>query len=168
MPERIIIPMGKIIGPFGILGWLKIKTGTADSDSLSRYSQLLLQTNCTWINYKIEDFFTRDNIFHVKLENISNRDQAMAVKGTIVGIARDEFPSLDNDEYYQADLVGCNVYNKEQQLLGKIVDFMETGAHSIMVIKDDTTERLIPFVGAYVINVDLALDQITVDWGLDY
>jgi 16S rRNA processing protein RimM len=30
------------------------------------------------------------------------------------------------------------------------------------------TERLIPFVAAYVDEVDLAARRIVVDWGLDY
>jgi 16S rRNA processing protein RimM len=33
---------------------------------------------------------------------------------------------------------------------------------------DEATERLIPFVAAYVIDVDLGARRITVDWGLDY
>jgi 16S rRNA processing protein RimM len=37
-----------------------------------------------------------------------------------------------------------------------------------LVVRQDKTERLIPFVGAYVLEVDLPGKTIRVDWGLDY
>ena len=45
---------------------------------------------------------------------------------------------------------------------------METGTNSVLVVKNDTAERLIPFIGVYVANVDLEKKQITVYWELDY
>jgi len=33
---------------------------------------------------------------------------------------------------------------------------------------DEPAERLVPFVAAYVLDVNLAERRITVDWGLDY
>ena len=53
---------------------------------------------------------------------------------------------------------------------------METGAHDVLVIQgvevqgagETRKEILIPFVGVFVLNVDLAQGRIEVDWGLDY
>lgn len=58
-----------------------------------------------------------------------------------------------------------------------MTDMMSNGPQSILRIApvasaddsaDKAPERLIPFVGQFVINVDKAGGKITVDWGLDY
>ena len=57
-----------------------------------------------------------------------------------------------------------------------MIGLIDTGPHCVFRIapvgaveplKPDQ-ERLIPFVGAYVDEVDLAARLIKVDWGLDY
>jgi 16S rRNA processing protein RimM len=54
---------------------------------------------------------------------------------------------------------------------------LDTGPHSVLCVRrtdatpgetDVQPERLIPFVAAYVDDVDLGARLIRVDWGLDY
>ncbi|MCX8514718.1 MAG: ribosome maturation factor RimM [Burkholderiales bacterium] len=168
MDNNLIVPMGRIIGAFGILGWVKIKTDTQDYDSLSRYKHLLLYINNNWVNYKVENFFVKENFFHVKLSTVNNRDEAFNLKGVIVGIARKEFPPLAADEFYQTDLLNFTVVNTKNEYLGQVTNFMDNGAGTILVIQDETKERLIPFVQQFIIDVSLPAKQITVDWELNY
>jgi 16S rRNA processing protein RimM len=61
------------------------------------------------------------------------------------------------------------VHNTDQ-LLGKVVGLMETGAHDVLVVKtvDGTATCLIPFVASYVRQVDPSARRIDVDWQLDW
>ena len=59
--------------------------------------------------------------------------------------------------------------------LGTVSGLLDTGPHSVLRIRPDgpeatgeEAERLIPFVSAYVDDVDLSQRRITVDWGLDF
>jgi 16S rRNA processing protein RimM len=60
--------------------------------------------------------------------------------------------------------------------MGGVRDLMPTGPHSVLVLeftetvdgKEQTTERMIPFVAAYVDDVDQKARRITVDWQSDY
>ena len=88
---------------------------------------------------------------------------------------RSIFPEPDDDEYYWVDLIGLDVVNREGQALGRVVELLDTGAHSVLQVVAELPgdppqrqERLIPFVAAYVDRVSLAERRITVDWGLDY
>ena len=51
--------------------------------------------------------------------------------------------------------------------MGRVERLLETGANQVLVVQGDR-ERLIPFVGAMVVAVDLAQGEIVVDWGLDF
>jgi 16S rRNA processing protein RimM len=59
------------------------------------------------------------------------------------------------------------VVNLQGEVLGTVSHLLETGAHDVLVVKGDR-ERLIPFVGAYVVKVDLARADLVVDWGADF
>jgi len=108
---------------------------------------------------------------------VVGRDAAEALKGVSVQIPRSHFPTLDADEFYWSDLIGLTVENLQGECLGVVNDMMSNGPQSILRITpvetpddllDKAPERLIPFVGQFVINVDKAGKKITVDWGLDY
>lgn len=164
-----LIDMGYIANAFGIQGWVKIKTATEYSDSLDEYAQVYLKLkDGTILSKKIEKSFARDGVFHAKLAGINDRDAAFALKGTIVAVDREEFPDLDEDEFYWVDLIGLNVINVQGESLGIVKDLMETGANDVLVAKLEQEERLIPFVAQYVVKVDMQNKQIIVDWGLDY
>ncbi|MBX9598153.1 MAG: ribosome maturation factor RimM [Burkholderiales bacterium] len=164
-----LIDMGYIANAFGIQGWVKIKTATEYSDSLDGYTQVYLKLkDGTVLSKKIEKSFARDGVFHAKLAGVDNRDAAFALKGTIIAVDREEFPALDEDEFYWVDLIGLNVINVQGESLGIVKDLLETGANDVLVAKLEQEERLIPFVAQYVVKVDMQNKQIIVDWGLDY
>ena len=104
----------------------------------------------------------------VKFEGIDDRDQAFALRGYIIEIPREEFAPTEEDEYYWADLVGMTVVNKDDIVLGKVTNLMETGANDVLMINGEHGQILIPFVSNYIETVDTESKTITADWGLDY
>jgi len=106
-------------------------------------------------------------------EGVADRDAAEALRGRSILLERSAFPQPATDAYYWVDLIGLPVVNRDGAALGTVVGLVETGAHAVLRVRateDDTdaTERLIPFVNAYIDEVDLAGRSIRVDWGLDY
>jgi 16S rRNA processing protein RimM len=79
------------------------------------------------------------------------------------------FPAVAKDEYYWVDLIGLDVINREDVALGGVKELLSTGAQTVLVLEyqEDgmaTCERMIPFVAAYVDDVDLKARRIRVDW----
>lgn len=110
-------------------------------------------------------------------DEVPDRNAAEALKGARVYVSRASFPTPDRDEYYWVDLIGLTVVNREGVALGTVADLIETGPQSVLRVVPgapqapggpEQAERLIPFVDAYVDDVDLAAKRIRVDWGLDY
>jgi 16S rRNA processing protein RimM len=164
-----LVPMGRIIGVFGVKGWLKIKPDTHDIDTLIKYPGLYISIKDKYVFYKLEDSFVRNDILHVKFDNISDRNTADTFKSLNVAILRDDFPEASKNEYYWVDLIGLNVENTKGENLGTVCELMETGANSVMVVKDSQgVKRLIPFIELYVPDVNLQTKKILVNWELDY
>jgi 16S rRNA processing protein RimM len=101
--------------------------------------------------------------------DIEDRGAAQALRGARVFVSRASFPTAGDDEYYWIDLIGLSVVNRTGETLGRVTGLLETGAHCVLRVQaEGVAERLIPFVAAYVDEVDLPGRSIRVDWGADY
>ena len=121
--------------------------------------------------YKVKSAKMHSGNVVMALEGISDRDQALALKGARILLARDAFPKADSDSYYWVDLIGCSAVNLQNEALGEIIDVTENGAHGVIAIGDPlskTIKQLVPFVKEVVQNVDLANKKITLDWQSDW
>ena len=66
------------------------------------------------------------------------------------------FPRLPQGEYYHHQLLGLQVINKEGQLLGTLVEILETGANDVYVVKGESGEEvLLPAIDGVVVGIDL-------------
>lgn len=101
-------------------------------------------------------------------EGVSDRNAAEALKGALIDIARTDFPRTASGEYYWVDLIGCTVLGQHDVRLGEVIALDDHGAHAILIVRDGDTERMIPFVEHYLINVDLVARSIAVDWHPDW
>ena len=103
-------------------------------------------------------------------QGLGDRAAAERLRGRRVSVSRAAFPRTVDDEYYWVDLIGLQVVNRDGALLGCVEGLVDTGAHAVLRVQPPGSagERLIPFVSAYVDEVDLGARTIRVDWGLDY
>ncbi len=121
--------------------------------------------------YKVKSAKMHSGNVVLSLEGVSDRDQALALKGARILVARDAFPKAESDSYYWVDLIGCQAINLQGEALGEIIDVTEHGAHGVIVIGDVETKaikQLVPFVKEVVQNVDLPNKTITLDWQSDW
>mgnify|MGYP000432144635 CR=1 FL=1 len=97
---------------------------------------------------------------------------AELLRGARIFLSRTDFPAAQDGEYYWVDLIGLEVINREGVSLGEVRDLLSTGPQTVLVLQqeqgDKPIERMIPFVAAFVDQVDLAGRRITVDWQPDY
>ena len=163
-----MVVMGYVAAPFGIKGWLKIKASTEYPDSLLDYDAWYIHRHGQWQKVELEEGALHSACLVVKLAGCDDRDAAFALRGSQIAIARADLPEADDDEFYWADLIGCEVFNLLGERLGVIDHLLETGANDILQVKDAGQTRLIPFVSAIVLEVDIQGKRVVVDWGVDY
>ncbi|MCB5188657.1 ribosome maturation factor RimM [Methylobacillus caricis] len=164
--------MGRVVAPYGVYGWLKIQPDTEYLDSLFDYDNWWLgrgnpQDSTQWRELEVEKAKVHNALLLVKLAGVDDRDAAFACKGMQVAVPRDELPVPEEDEYYWSDLIGLEVKNQQAVDLGRIADVFATGANDVIVVKGER-ERLIPFIGQVVLEVDVAAKTMLVDWDAEF
>ncbi|MDN0076542.1 ribosome maturation factor RimM [Crenobacter sp. SG2303] len=168
MRDADLVIMGYVSGAHGVRGWVKIHADTEYSDSLFDYPTWWLGKDGNWKPYTFVEGVVQPKAIAAKLEGVEDRDVAFAMRGLSIAVPRSELPETGADEYYWTDLIGLAVVNRAGESLGTIANLMETGANDVLVVKDGTQQRLIPFVGHVVLEVNLKQKQVLVDWELDY
>ena len=64
-------------------------------------------------------------------------------------------------------LIGLEVINQQQVVLGKVSNLVDTGANNVLVVNGDK-EHWVPYIEPFLISVDLDKQQILVDWDEDF
>ena len=164
-----LVIMGRIVAPYGVFGWLKVLPDTEQIDGLLDYKTWWIGKDNDWRELKVEEAKIHNDVIVVKLQGISERDGAFACKGKQVAVPRAALPKPGKNEYYWSDLIGLQVRNLQAVDFGKISDVFATGANDVIVAKnDDGRERLIPFIDAAIIEVDMVAKTMLVDWDADF
>jgi 16S rRNA processing protein RimM len=99
----------------------------------------------------------------VELEQVDDRDQAEALRGRVLTVAREALPQLAEDELYVADLVGCEVVDTSGRALGRVRGSMHNGAHETLILDGPRGEVLLPFVAPLVREVVLEDRRVVYD-----
>ena len=167
--------LGRVLGAFGIRGWIRIRPFTASADGLLGQSVWVL--NQSGANRVVQVGESRQHGAFVlaQLKEITDRGQAEALRGADVTVGRDQLPEPDAGEYYWADLIGLSVRNVNGVDLGRVTGLIAAPAHDVLRVaagqgKDGEggREQLIPFVEPILREVDLPGRCLTVDWEADY
>jgi 16S rRNA processing protein RimM len=99
-----------------------------------------------------------------RIDGVDDRDQAEALKGLELTVARDVLPKPRRDEWYLADLVGLAALAPDGSALGKVVAVHNFGAGDVVEIQPDGAPSvMLPFSKRVVPEVDIAAGRIVVD-----
>jgi 16S rRNA processing protein RimM len=169
-----VVVLGEVIGPYGVRGWLKVRTYTEAPDALLGHATWWLKParGSDWREYDRRAGKLHSGTLLAELAGVDTREAALALKGFEIGVPRATLPEAPENEIYWEDLVGLAVVNRAGVLLGEVCGMTEHGAHPLLRVArapgSPGPERLIPFVPAIVVRVDRDAGRIEVDWGEDY
>ena len=158
-----LIELGVVSAPFGVRGWVKLRSYTEPPERLLEHRSLRLRLGGAWRPYRIESSGRSGGQLTVKLAGVEDRDGAEALKGAMIGVPRSELPPREDKDFYRADLIGCEVLNLQGERLGVVRHFVEIPAHALMVVRGEK-EYWVPAVPRHLRRVDLQARRIIVDW----
>lgn len=170
------VVLGRVLGAFGIRGWIKIRPFTETPDGLLGQSDWTLCQAGTSRVVQVEEAKPHGVFVLAQLKGVEGRGEAEALRGADVTVGRDQLPEPEAGEYYWADLIGLSVRNVNGVDLGRVSGLLAAPAHDVLRVvagrsregQEQGREQLIPFVEPILREVDLAGGCITVDWEADY
>ncbi len=162
-----IVVVGRIVDAYGLKGQVKVRSFTERPESLLDYPDWILSgagfhSTC----YHVSNAQFDGRFVIASLIDVTDRNQALDLKGADIGIRKDALPQLAEGEFYWLDLIGMKVVNMRGEQLGVVTQLLETGANDVLIV-EGKIRSLLPYIPQVVKNINEESGTIKVDWSED-
>lgn len=152
--------VGRVLGPFGLKGELKVQTLTDNADRFKAKAKL-------WAGQQpVSVLRAREAQGHLYLtfKGFPDRESADKFRHALLQIPEAELPPLPDGEYYRFQLLGLTVVSGDGTPLGTLEEIIETGANDVYrVHPSEGADLLLPALADVIVSIDLAEKRMVVD-----
>lgn len=155
--------VGAVGGAFGVKGEVRLKSFCADPEAIADYAPLWSEDGKRQFRPTITQAI--NNGLAAQLDGVTTKEEADALRGVRLYAERDALPTLPDDEFYHADLIGLTVLDTGGKVLGRVRSVMNHGATDLLEVESPglTDTVLLPFTMEVVPTVDLGAGRIIAD-----
>lgn len=143
--ERIVI--GKIVGTFGLKGFLKVQVFTDFPERFNINQVITIGDK----EFRILNAFWHKFQLRIFIEGIDSIDAAEEMIGLEITISSEDRPHLEAEEYYIKDLIGFKVFDHNGNELGVIEQIHPNPAHALIQVG----EHYIPAIKQFVKKINI-------------
>jgi len=140
--DRILV--GKVVGFFGLQGWVKILSHTEPKTNIFNYKTWWLKNSrkkeCAWTKQAVVKSKNQGKGLLALFDGIADRTQAETLRGLDIYIDADQLEILPEGEFYWKDLIGLKVINEHGYHFGQVDEVMATGANDVLVVHGQETD----------------------------
>ncbi len=153
-PEALLL-IGRVIGPHGVRGRLKIESYARSEESLLTAGKIYLRQSPGEISeYEIVSAVAHKGVSLIRLEGVGSRAEAETHRGADILIQKAAV-SRDKEEYFWHELIGLRVHLETGRYLGTVKEIIPTAGNDIYVVREGKEEFLIPAIHDVVKTIDL-------------
>lgn len=157
--ENDFLTIGRILAPWGLKGDIKTEIHTDfPQNRFAPKSKVYIDG----IALHIERSRPHKGSIILKLDGIDSTEQVEALKGKLLQVPEIEAMPLDEDEYYQHQIIGLEVRTLKGKVLGKIKHILPTGSNDVYIVEGKDEEFLIPAIDHVVKQVDIEKGTLTI------
>ena len=113
MAPQELVELGAVRGAYGLKGWVRVTPFAVDGSVLETVRDWWLLGGAEPRPLVLQDFRRHAESILAKWEGCESKEDADAFKGSVIAVARSDFPALGEDEHYLDDVVGYRVVNRE-------------------------------------------------------
>ena len=156
------ISIGKITNFFGIKG--EAKVGYDNENQIKKAKSVLMLDDESQIELKIKSIRFHKNFAIVKFDGIDDINDLLQYKGQRIFVLKQEaINKLEKDEFLIQDLIGCVVFNEQNEKLGEVVNISTNSSQDLLNIKNGFGKiDMVPFVNEFFPVVDIKNKKIII------
>ncbi len=162
--ETLYLPAGTITTTHGIKGEVKVFPAVDDPGRFSLFKEVFLKGKGKTLHMEIENvkFFKKTVI--LKFRGIDDINEVIPFRNFEIMAKRSDIADLQENQYFDADLIGIKVFTKEGEELGELTSILHSPGNDVFIIKGrDDKEIMIPSVKKFILSVDIGERKIVAD-----
>ena len=162
MNKKKLISIGVFTKPHALKGDLKVFLYNERSQTLVKGINIWIKTKNDFISFKLDNIKGTYKNMILKLSNVDTRSSSEELINKEIFVSRDDFPEIEEDDFYLNDIIGFDVTDEKNNSLGSLIDILDLNGNQVIVIKFKNKEILVPNVNEYVSLFDFKNRKIVV------
>lgn len=161
--EPRYLAIGRVTRAHGLRGEVSITVLTDFPERFRTTDWVYLGNEFEAAPHRLVSHRRHKNNILLTLDGITNRAQAEQLKGQFVQVPVEDAVPLPEGTYYLFQLLDLDVKTTTGELLGTIVDILETGANDVYVVQNNKDQVLLPAIPDVVKSIDLEKGRMLVE-----
>jgi len=159
------ISIGKIVNFHGVNGEAKVAFTKGKEAQISSYKLLYFKKDSDFKTLNVQNIRFHKGFALIKFKEFKSLNEIADLKGQILYVTREEVNKhLENDEFFIDDLIGLDVYNLDEKLIGKIDSVTNANGEDLFSVKNNAGKLFfVPFVKELVPTVDVKNKKVIVN-----
>lgn len=156
--------IGKIINTHGVRGEVKVKRISDFEERFTVGETVYLNHETELIPLEIATYRNHKGFDLLKFEGFNNINDVEKYKNSLLQIKEEQLTELENHEFYYHEIIGCEVFTMQNELIGKIKEVLAPGANDVWVVEQkDKKDALIPYIEQVVKEVDIRNKKVLIE-----
>ena len=162
--NKPLLTIGRLIGPHGIQGELRLFSYAESIASFVPGTSLLLKRfDGKKGKYTIVSVRPHQKDVLLKLKGIGSIDEVNVWRNAEVFLEKTNLRELDDGTYYWFQIIGLKVITIDHKFLGKIINILRTGSNDVYVVRNESTEVLVPAIQSVIVEINLDEQVMRID-----
>ena len=158
-----VVPIGTIGKSYKFSGEVHYFPYNIDSCLPKKNMDVWIGNEKNKVKVTLEYIHFRKNSNIMKIKGIDSRERARDIKNNIIYISRKQMPDLVDYEYYLFDLIGCDVFDLNDKMIGIVKDVLSLKANDVLILVKNNKEYLIPIINDVVKFIDIKNKKILIE-----
>ncbi|WP_339248198.1 ribosome maturation factor RimM [Bacillus sp. FSL R5-0523] len=159
--------VGKIVNTHGIKGEVRVISKTDFAEE--RYKPgntlyLFMDGRNEPVEVTVNTHRLHKQFHLLQFKERQNLNEVEELKNAIIKVPEEELGELNEGEFYFHEIIGCEVFTEEGELIGKVKEILTPGANDVWVIgRKGKKDALIPYIESVVKHIDVREKKIEVE-----
>ena len=152
--------VGRIGRAHGVLGEATVQVQTDDPDLRFKVGAKLILDNGK--DLTIRSARWHNQILLLAFDGVVDRNQIEELRDQMIS-AEVDITSLSPGEYHYQQLLGCQVFLQNDELIGEVDEIVKLPSQDLLSVAKNGKKVLIPMVKKIIISIDILTKKIVVD-----
>ncbi|EKF37445.1 ribosome maturation factor RimM [Bacillus xiamenensis] len=159
--------VGKIVNTHGVRGEVRVVSKTDFPEERYKKGSVLYifkQGQKEPLKVTVASHRQHKQFDLLTFEEVGSLNEAEQLKESILKVEKEHLGSLDEGEFYFHEIIGCEVYDEEDKLIGQIKEILTPGANDVWVVgRKGKKDALIPYIPSVVKKIDISSKKVHIE-----
>ncbi|MCY9356394.1 ribosome maturation factor RimM [Bacillus spizizenii] len=160
--------VGKIVNTHGIKGEVRVISKTDFAEE--RYKPgntlyLFMDGRNEPVEVTVNTHRLHKQFHLLQFKERQSLNEVEKLKNAIIKVPEEDLGELNEGEFYFHEIIGCEVFTEDGELIGKVKEILTPGANDVWVIgRKGKKDALIPYIESVVKHIDVSEKKIEIEF----